>query len=117
VISRVLYKQTKGTVTKPLQVGAVSNGGLAWTAFLRRLRPREGTELLRSPPPLERRDPLPLYSLAFSLFLIAAFFAAAPKVFGQAVTVTLEQPKVQQSSLFTNPAAFGATSLVSLNSL
>jgi outer membrane autotransporter protein len=40
-----------------------------------------------------------------------ALVAMAPAAFAQPVVVTLEQPGVQQSSLFTNPAGFGATNV------
>jgi hypothetical protein len=38
--------------------------------------------------------------------------ATAPTAFSQALVVTLEAPKVQRSSLFTNPTGFGATNVI-----
>jgi hypothetical protein len=44
-------------------------------------------------------------------FLWVVLITTAPAAFPQALVVTLEQPGVQQSSLFSNPAAFGATNV------
>jgi len=49
-------------------------------------------------------------ALTFSLAVITVAEVAFP----QALVVTLEAPKVQQSSLFTNPAGFGATTFEEL---
>jgi outer membrane autotransporter protein len=43
--------------------------------------------------------------------LFIALVVMAPAALAQPVVVTLEQPGVQQSSLFTNPAGFGATNV------
>jgi hypothetical protein len=46
------------------------------------------------------------------LFLSFILITAPPKGFSQALTVTVESPKLQQSSLFTNPTAFGASNVM-----
>ena len=55
------------------------------------------------------KRPAPERSAPALLFI--ALVAMAPAAFAQPVVVTLEQPRDQQSSLFTNPAGFGATNV------
>jgi T5SS/PEP-CTERM-associated repeat protein len=46
------------------------------------------------------------------LLVLLILLVTAPKALSQAFTVTIEEPGVQVSPLFTNPAAFGATNVV-----
>ena len=59
--------------------------------------------------PRAARDLLAGRRITVTLWIV--LLATASAAFPQAVTVTLEQPKVQQSSLFSNAAAFGATNV------
>ena len=51
-------------------------------------------------------------SLFRALIFGFVFIRTAEVAFAQPFVVTIEAPGVQQSSLFTNPTAFGASNLV-----
>jgi hypothetical protein len=63
---------------------------------------------LREPVAILIRAAFLFRALIFSLVFITPSEVAFP----QAFTVTIEGPGVQQSSLFTNPAAFGASNVI-----
>jgi outer membrane autotransporter protein len=50
--------------------------------------------------------------LDHALLVVLALMITTPKAYPQAFVVTLEAPKVQQSSLSTNPTGFGATNVI-----